>query len=315
MEYHIERLLPIVAELSVRYTSGESCSVSYEAAQALMEAVIYCIRECVTDTEHGISAGRMPHERELYDRGAHLVIQKTLQAKEIYESILPCFHDYGCANYRDTILKGMPEFFVRYDPVFFPGNHLLTLDYPLLNKTACLDGSACQDPLPQQNGPRPLSPLRGIDLIFKYLKSIAMEVHFLNRFHPDTICRLMERVSPDYRELYLDNLCEPVLLCTVSRLLAAEAAGSDFSVLRALDIPLLTVEECNLLRTRFLSSCVEEICTCIKPAIRAAVSRIPGAGPYFEQAASDYAARIRFGIDSDCLETVLYASNQTQSFS
>ena len=60
MEYHIERLLPIVAELSVRYTSGESCSVSYEAAQALMEAVIYCIRECVTDTEHGISAGRMP---------------------------------------------------------------------------------------------------------------------------------------------------------------------------------------------------------------------------------------------------------------
>ena len=46
MDYKIEQLLPLAAELADRYTSKESTSVTYETAGALMEAVLYCMKEC-----------------------------------------------------------------------------------------------------------------------------------------------------------------------------------------------------------------------------------------------------------------------------
>ena len=45
MEYEIEELVPIVATLAEKYTSKESSSITYEKAQQLMEAVLYCICE------------------------------------------------------------------------------------------------------------------------------------------------------------------------------------------------------------------------------------------------------------------------------
>ena len=44
--YEPEELLPLVARLAKKYTGGESTSVTYETAQYLMEAVLYCINEC-----------------------------------------------------------------------------------------------------------------------------------------------------------------------------------------------------------------------------------------------------------------------------
>lgn len=49
MNYEMEELLPIVAKLAERYTSKESTSVSYECAQRLMDAVLYCINQCNSD--------------------------------------------------------------------------------------------------------------------------------------------------------------------------------------------------------------------------------------------------------------------------
>ena len=40
------------------------------------------------------------------------------------------FEDYGCLNYRETIIKGLPVFFMKYDARFRPQDHILTLDYP-----------------------------------------------------------------------------------------------------------------------------------------------------------------------------------------
>ena len=46
--YGLEEILPVVIYLTNKYTSGESSSVPYEKAEMLMEAVLYCIRECFT---------------------------------------------------------------------------------------------------------------------------------------------------------------------------------------------------------------------------------------------------------------------------
>ena len=45
MEYQMEELLPLVTALTEKFTSKESSSVTYETAQMLMEAVLFCIQE------------------------------------------------------------------------------------------------------------------------------------------------------------------------------------------------------------------------------------------------------------------------------
>ena len=51
MNYEMEELLPIVGKLAGQYTSNESGSVTYETANQLMGAVIYCIRETEVQNE------------------------------------------------------------------------------------------------------------------------------------------------------------------------------------------------------------------------------------------------------------------------
>lgn len=297
MEYRMEQLIPIVAELTERYTSKESSSVSYETAQSLMEAVLYCMDECIREGQAVMDPAHLPEESALYRRGAGLVIQKTYKAKQIYEAILPSFEDYGCINYRDTILKGIPEFFVRYDPVFFPARHLLTLDYPLLN-----------------GNPK----LLGIDLILEYLKGIWIEMRFLDTFDPNFVRNLLEQESHEYGELYLDNLCSPVLLHAAVRSITgrpAQAEGSTPQMCRTegnapqtARAPHLTREDSRRLRGVLSGKTPSETARCIRKGIREAVLCLPGTAPYFERAADGYASRIRSGFANDCLDIVLNIS-------
>lgn len=273
MNYRIENLLPVVAELARKYTSGESSSVSYETANRLMDAVLYCIGEC--QSMNALQGETLPDEALLYRQGAALVLEKVYEAKSIYERIIGPFDDYGCKNYGDTIRRGIPAFFVRYDPVFAPGDHLLTLDYPLL----------CGNP-----------PLRGIDLILEYLKGIQLEMCFLGCFDPEAIRRLLRRVSPEYREFYLDNLCEPVLLCAAMCALAGSSLGD-------LELSGMDLEK---IRELFQDKRPADASPAIRAAIRTALKRMPGSAGYFERAADGFALRVVNGIAQGSLENVLY---------
>ena len=45
MDYGMSELVPIVGKLAEKYTGHEHTSISYEKAEQLMEAVLYCICE------------------------------------------------------------------------------------------------------------------------------------------------------------------------------------------------------------------------------------------------------------------------------
>ena len=309
----IENLLPLVAELADRYTSRESSSVTYETAAALMEAVLYCIRECEQEDAALVTSSAGPDVRALYRRGAQLVIEKTHMAKALYDTIIQDFEDYGCMNYRDTVLKGMPQFFLRYDPVFAPGNHLLTLDYPILcgkprrtgSDLAAGDSFPHGDPSPHgdsspHGAPSPHSapssftsqPLCGIDLILEYLKGIRTEQLFLNQFHPDMVRQLLYRVSPDYKELYLDNICDPVLLYVTGCILSISSANDLLPVQPDLEKLRLMFNQMNL--------------QCISSHVRNAIRKAVHSNSSFETAAASYAVRIKNGVDHNCLSTVFF---------
>jgi hypothetical protein len=222
MNYKMEELLPIVAWLTEKYTSKESTSIPYEKARMLMNAVIYCIHERYpdkpddtdinnyNDNKNGYRTDSIFREevtnliqeekidaRTAYETGYQLILRKVRCAKELYDSFIEDFYAYGNMAYQETIVKGMPAFFLRYDPKFNPQDHLLTLDYPTIT---------------------PVYPLTGIDAIYQYLQYISLEQEFLHLFPTEAIHSLLTRYSNEYEELII-NISSIVLRNAVACLI------------------------------------------------------------------------------------------------
>ncbi|MDD3278522.1 MAG: DUF6179 domain-containing protein [Lachnospiraceae bacterium] len=198
MNYEMEELVPIVADLAKKCTGIDSSSITYEKANQLMEAVQYCIRE--TERHASKADVKLVNQsaREAYELGVRLVKQKVEAALKLYHTILPEFDSYGNYYLDQTIHKGMPEFFRWYDVVYEPQNTLLTLDYPIL---------------------RDLSSLEGIDAVYQYLQCIELEQQFLGKINRKQVLRWLQEYHPDYKDMP-ENLCYPVrkrLLENISR--------------------------------------------------------------------------------------------------
>lgn len=184
-----EELIPVVAYLSEKFTGGESSSITYDRARGLMGAVIYCIKEAERYDKNSLATNVKPSAKELYEIGYERVIEKTRKTSQKYNELAMNFKDYGNEFYHDTVLKGLPEFFIHYDARFAPQDHLLTLDYPIL-----------------QNYPK----LTGIDLVEKYINCICLEQKYLDSFAEGVVYDLLNSYDYDYREV-VDNIALLVL--------------------------------------------------------------------------------------------------------
>ena len=193
ISYEAEDLVPIVAELAKRYTSGESSSITYEAAGQLMEAVLYCIREFEKGEAFSLTTGKKLPAGKCYERGLELVEKKVQDALKLYNRMMLYFSSYGNRCLQDTVEKGMPEFFKWYDYRLNPQDTLLTLDYPIL-----MD----------------LSADTGIDRIYGYLLCISLEQKFLRKFPRDFVREALAEYDSRYQWM-IDNLCEVVLFTVI----------------------------------------------------------------------------------------------------
>lgn len=195
--YDKEQLLEIVTYLSEKYTSKESTSISYEAAEKLMTAVIYCLKEYTVDQQEQAALQNLPANRvdnkneitvmEAYKKGYQLVIKKTKMAKELYKIILQDFCSYQNRSMEDTIIKGMPCFFKKYDPIFAPQDTILLLDYPVVRMEEIINH------------------MSGIDAIYEYLLRYRSEQKFLRNFPQEYILEKLKSYHTDYEEL-LENI-------------------------------------------------------------------------------------------------------------
>lgn len=189
MKYELDELLILVKELSEIYTSKESTSITYERAQQLMDAVLYCIHEneMISDetlTDLIISNhNKKITAREAYDTGYRLVVDKIKKANELYNRIILDFNDYRNRAYHDTVLKGIPEFFKWYDPRLNPMDHIILADYPVLKN---------------------VYGLNGIDFIYPYLTCIEKEQKFLLMFPEEYIIEILQHYHSDFEELLIN---------------------------------------------------------------------------------------------------------------
>lgn len=184
MNYEMEDLIPIVAQLTEKYTSKESSSIRYETAVQLMEAVQYCIQEYESfGNQNALLLDQNVSPAKAYERGYQIVLDKVRKAKKCYEQIIMDFHSFGVQCLEDTIIKGMPSFFITYDAKFEPQNQILTLDYPILYD---------------------ISNVRGIDAIEKYLECIALEQTFLRQLPESYIRNILDAYHNDTPYLFIN---------------------------------------------------------------------------------------------------------------
>ena len=77
MDYEMEELVPIVGKLAEKYTSHESTSITYEKAEQLMGAVLYCIHELWESSGNAPSLNEKIPAQRAYEIGAEYVEKKT----------------------------------------------------------------------------------------------------------------------------------------------------------------------------------------------------------------------------------------------
>lgn len=202
--YEIEELVPIVSKLAHKLTGGESTSITYEKAQQLMEAVLYCIREWESEQADDVQIGsaqasqteqpqygcqlisrgqRIPAE-EAYELGLSCVTRKVKRSLALYNKIMESFESYGNHCLEDTMVKGMPEFFKRYDVKFAPQNMILTLDYPVTED---------------------LRKYTGVDAVWEYLCCIRQEQKYLSKLPRDFVVESLKSYCEDYEDM-IENL-------------------------------------------------------------------------------------------------------------
>ena len=185
----MEELIPIVGELAKKYTAGESTSVTYEKAQQLMGAVLYCIREAERDGENALVTKTGVPIEEVYKMGAAKVEEKTKRALALYNEMLSEFDAYENRCLHDTVVKELPEFFKWYDMKFEPQNTVVTLDYPV-----------------QED----LSDCEGIDKIEAYIRCIDKEQKFLKTFPKGYVMEALRNYSSEYRSM-VENIGRVVM--------------------------------------------------------------------------------------------------------
>ncbi len=200
MMYEMEELIPIVAELSEQYTGYESTSITYEKANQLMEAVIYCIHEYEQSGGNALAAEGVP-AKEAYKLGYRLVDKKVREMMEMYHVLLRDFCSYGNIVLKDTV-NAIPEFLKWYDIRYAPQDTILTLDYPLLAGIGEASGRT------------------GIDAVYEYVRCICIEQRFLNQFPETYVIQVLRNYAEEhvqggmrplrYEEI-IENLCGIVL--------------------------------------------------------------------------------------------------------
>ena len=187
MEYEREELAAVAGRLIKRYAGYESTSVTYETAQQLMEAALYCIREAKEEERE-----ERPEESTLQAGGstaAARVERKVKQALAWYNGLLPEFRWYGNRCLRDTVLKELPEFFKRYNILFAPQETIITPDYPVY---------------------RDLSAYTGIDRIHGFIACLRREQEFLRSYPEEYVWEALARYGGGADAV--ENLCEAVFL-------------------------------------------------------------------------------------------------------
>ena len=282
--YGMEELLPVLAVLTRKFTSGESSSVSYERARHLMEGIRYTIS--IYEKEGNLVGGKKPEATEAWRIGQELLNRRRQEVKERYHTLCSTFLDYGNRNLRDTFGMALPGFLERYDLKYAPQETIITMDYPVLSQS---------------------SGLTGILAIEQYLNAIAVEQNFLCRFPEEYVKGILIRFQKDYQSQFF-NLGRIVLRHLLGCMLIGKRLGEmsvekDYIELRGL-VEQSTEEDLRK-QLLFLVSGLDRKSEKEESMDKSEPEMWRHIGEYLSCDIRDFVTELKMGAAHDCLERIV----------
>lgn len=181
-------LLWELRRLILKYNGKSGSSIRTEAAEQILESMLYCVSACLRKEPDPARAVRATPGWEIYRRGLELVKGTVKESKMLYREVLATRIPTDLRVYNDTLNKGIPAFFQLYNPEFAAQQTIPLLDYPLL----------CS-----------LHDLNGINYLKAYLIEMKKENVWCRKYRPNQIRAVLflhaRKCRLDYREL-IDNI-------------------------------------------------------------------------------------------------------------
>lgn len=207
------QVMDILRDLILRYTRGESTSVTVDAAESILNSVFYCIDtglKDLNDAESAIETIKSGNIKQIYEKGLELVSACFKESNQLYLSLRKNKLKVGLEAYDLTISESLPGFFEKYGAVFDAHNTIASIDYPLL-----FDDMS----------------ITGIFYIKRYIETLKMETEFCRLFPENDIEKVLTAYGRIYRIDYrktLTNIFELVLNASIFSVLSGGSAGSLF---------------------------------------------------------------------------------------
>ena len=280
ISFETEELIPIVAELADKYTGKESTSITYEKARQLMEAVLYCIHEYEADAEKRrelLSMDEKAVAKKVYSLGNETVLKNVKETQILYNKIIPDFKYYENRCYHDTFVKGIPSFFMYYDPRFQPQNHILTLDYPVLY---------------------PVYTLKGIDAISAFVKYVSLEQVFLGKLPDEYVLHVLRAYSPDHGDLII-NLAGIVL----RNILGCRIAGKRVRVQGYTHGELEQL--IDYVKRSTTASLEQDMEGLVDELVQSGYGGLEELGDYLKADLHNYSFELKNAVENQCLDSIL----------
>ncbi len=184
-----EQIMLILKDLILRYTKGDSTSVTTDTAETLLNSILYSLDAYLSQFEHpedGINLLKTNTVQKIYAKGIELISRWVAETQDLYEEIKRTKLDVQLEVYNTSIDEDLPDFFKQYGIMFNAHDTMCTLDYPLVFDDM---------------------KLQGIRYIKHYLETLKTETQFCNLFDKKTL----ENTLVNYSRIYqIDYKTSPI---------------------------------------------------------------------------------------------------------
>lgn len=177
----------ILKDLILKYTKGESSSVTVEKAEKLIIGIWYTIDAYMNTFENIELAIKTLKEEEIsyiYEKGKIILKEDFIHTEKLYKRTLKNQIYTDLTAYKDTLF-GISDFFKFYNLEFEPDEGVADIDYPL----------AFDD-----------WDVVGLYYIKNYLWNLYLENEICNKFDNDDIHKILKSYGDTYKIDYRDLL-------------------------------------------------------------------------------------------------------------
>lgn len=273
-----EELQALIAEQTIKYTSGESSSIRIETAQQLLRSIYYCLGirlKDVNEADNRLEILKNTKLKTLFLEGMESIKKHLLEVKELFLEVKEKRLIVNNYAYDDTIINGLNMFFVQYDYRFAAHETPCDIDYPLS---------------------KDIMDFTGIEYMYRYLFSLRTENKFCSYFSDREIEKILRGYSKYYKEDLL-NIYE-IVLCNV---LARVISGNDWTELSIIE------EDRRVMEKLLANDNQKELLERLSKAFGNVCNRMDFNDlevKYLREIIPSLAARIEHNLKLHCLNTI-----------